>query len=112
MRTIAAQFFQELDNLGDFVFAQDCELECQRFSMRVQLILVPLGDQDEHDEQKQKRKQGRRHFQPRKRRRIDGLESKPARHQVSGYPDDCAENGKHYEPRPTHTGRHAIHRAL
>lgn len=54
MGAIAAQLLQKLDNLGDFVFAQDCELERQGVPMRVQFILVRLGDKHEHDDEDRK----------------------------------------------------------
>ena len=47
----------------------------QRIAMRVQLVLVLLRDQQEHDKEEENRVAS--HFQPCKGRRVDRLQTKP-----------------------------------
>lgn len=50
LRTIPARFLQELDNLGDFLLAENCELQRTNVAMNVELIRMLLGDKDEGDD--------------------------------------------------------------
>jgi len=40
MRVVAAQLFQKLNNLGDFVFTQNGKLEGRGVAVRVEFILM------------------------------------------------------------------------
>ena len=51
MRTVATQFLQKLNDLRGFVFAEDGEFRRKRVAMSVQLVLVLLGDEHQHDDE-------------------------------------------------------------